>query len=117
MAAENKGEARMARGKPRNTGADGSRSATGNGNGLMLEDTANRIAKALEQIAENTKQESLSEQAAEEIMDLRQTIRNFGIELQTTLDNPPRNGMEMAQRMRELAARMSGYGIPQMYRK
>lgn len=77
----------------------------------------NRLCTALEKIADNTEKESLSEQAAQEIMDLRQTIRNFGLELQTTLDNPPRNGMEMAQRMRELAARMSGYGIPQMYRK
>jgi hypothetical protein len=47
---------------------------------------------------------------------LRQTIRNFGQELQSNLDNPPRNGLEMAQRMRELAARMSAYGIPQMFR-
>lgn len=74
-----------------------------------------RIAESLELIAENTKQESLSERAAQEIMDLQLTIRNFGQELQANLDNPPRNGMEMAQRMRELAARMSSYGIPQMF--
>jgi hypothetical protein len=75
------------------------------------------IKTVLSTIAENTKQESLSEQAAQEIMDLRQTIRNFGMELQHNLDNPPRNGMEMAQKMRELAARMASYGIPQMYQR
>ena len=74
------------------------------------------MAASLKQIAENTKQESLSEQAAQAIMDLQLTIRNFGQELQHNLDNPPRNGLEMAQRMRELAARMSSYGIPQMFR-
>jgi hypothetical protein len=76
----------------------------------------NRLCTALEKIADNTEKESLSEQAAQEIMDLRQTIRNFGMELQSSLDNPPRNGLEMAQRMRELAARMASYGIPQMFR-
>ena len=74
------------------------------------------IAESLKQIADNTKQESLSERAAQEIMDLQLTIRNFGQELQHTLDNPPRNGLEMAQRMRELAARMSSWGIPPMFR-
>jgi hypothetical protein len=76
----------------------------------------NRLCTAVEQIAENTKQESLSEQAAQEIMNLQLTIRNFGMELQASLDNPPRNGFEMAQRMRELAARMSSFGIPPMFR-
>ena len=76
----------------------------------------NRLCTALEKIADNTEKESLSEQAAQEIMDLQMTIRNFGQELQHNLDNPPRNGLEMAQRMRELAARMSSYGIPQMFR-
>lgn len=106
----------MARGKPRNPIPNGAGSTTGDGIGLMDNEIADRIAGALEQIAENTKQESLSDQAAQEIMDLRQTIRNFGQELQSNLDNPPRNGLEMAQRMRELAARMSAYGIPQMFR-
>ena len=111
----------MVRGKPRNTGGDGDSGSDRDRDGLMTEPNGEtsalrRIADSLEQIAANTKQESLSDRAAQEIMDLQLTIRNFGQELQHSLDNPPRNGMEMAQRMRELAARMSSWGIPQMYR-
>ena len=71
-----------------------------------------RIATAVEQIAENTKQESVEEIAIREIKELKQIIRNFGMELQTNLDYPPGSGMEMAKRMRELAARMSTFGVP-----
>lgn len=85
--------------------------------GITIGKALGEITEQLKLVVENTKQESLSEQAAQEIMDLRQIIRNFGQELQHNLDNPPRNGLEMAQRMRELAARMSSYGIPQMYRQ
>jgi hypothetical protein len=79
---------------------------------LPLINVLSHISNALEKIAENTKQQSVDEVAAKEIMDLRQTIRNFGMELQNNLDNPPPSGMEMARRMRELAARMSTFGIP-----
>ena len=74
-----------------------------------------RIADSLDVIAENTKQESINDLALKQIMDLKQTIRNFGMELQTTLDNPPSNGMEMARRMRELASRMTSFGVPEMF--
>ena len=75
-----------------------------------------RIATSLEQIAQNTKTESINDLAVREINDLKQTIRNFGQELQANLDNPPSSGFEMAKRMRELAARMSTYGIPPMFK-
>lgn len=76
-----------------------------------------RIADSLEKIAENTKHESLDELSIQEIEILKLTIRNFGQELQDNLDNPPKSGLEMSRRMRDLAARMSSFGIPEMFRR
>ena len=84
---------------------------------MQITKALGEITEQLKLIVENTKTESINEQAATEINDLKQVVRNFGMELQHNLDNPPANGFEMARRMRDLAARMSSFGIPPMFQR